>query len=63
MIPQRNQSPIILDESYDLTETVTLAFGSENHEGLLAQADLGAAFVSMSGYEKSPIPITDGEFT
>ncbi|KAL8740500.1 MAG: hypothetical protein Q9190_006810 [Brigantiaea leucoxantha] len=48
--------PIIVDDSYDLAETATLSFGGEHREGLLADGEVGAALLSMSGYGKSPVP-------
>lgn len=59
---QPDQSPIIVDDSYDLEETVALTFGGDYHEGLLAKADLGAAWWPMSGYGKSAIPNLNGTF-
>lgn len=53
--PQQERSPIIVDDSYDLEETVTLTLGGDYNEGLLAKAVLGAALWPMSGYGKSPI--------
>ena len=46
--PQHDQSPIIVDDSYDLEETVALTFGGDYNEGLLAKADWDAALLSMS---------------
>lgn len=60
---QQDRSPIIVDDSYDLEETVALTFGGDYNEGLLAKADLGAALLSMSGYEKSSISNLNGMFS
>lgn len=61
--PQQDQSPIIVDDSYDVEDTVAFTFGGDYNEGLLAKADLGAALWSMSGYEKSTIPSLNGTFS
>lgn len=60
--PQQDRSPIIVDDAFDLEETAALTFGGDYNEGLLAKADLGAALLSMSGYEKSAIPNFNGTF-
>lgn len=59
--PQQERSPIIVDDSYDLEETVALTLGGDYNEGLLAKAVLGAALWPMSGYGKSPI--LNGKFS
>jgi hypothetical protein len=53
--------PIIIDDSDEGTETVSGALGGDYHDGLLATADLGAALLSMSGYEKPPISDINGK--
>lgn len=41
---------------------MALTFGGNYQDGLLAEADFGAALLSMSGYEKSSIPNLNGMF-
>ena len=50
--PQTYPSPLIVDDIYDVAETVALAFGGEHRGGLLAKADYQVALLSMSGSGK-----------
>ncbi|KAL9115545.1 MAG: hypothetical protein Q9187_007301 [Circinaria calcarea] len=55
-VVQNLRSPIILDDSLELAEAVALGIGSESGTGPLAHSHIQTALLSMSGYEKSPIP-------
>lgn len=55
--------PIIFDDSSDLVGSVEFDDGEAQDEGLLAQSDVRAALLSMSGYEKSQYPDTKGKST
>jgi hypothetical protein len=55
--------PIIFDDSSDLVGSVEFDDGEAQDEGLLAQSDVRAALLSMSGYGKSRYPDTKGKST
>ncbi|KAL1628714.1 hypothetical protein SLS56_005706 [Neofusicoccum ribis] len=50
------EAPIIVDEDCDPSEPLSLQFGQDGERGALAGAGLGAALLSMSGYEKTQEP-------
>ncbi|EOD50470.1 putative transcriptional regulator medusa protein [Neofusicoccum parvum UCRNP2] len=50
------EAPIIVDEDCDPSEPLSLQFGQDGGRGALAGAGLGAALLSMSGYEKTQEP-------
>ncbi|KAL8795935.1 MAG: hypothetical protein Q9195_001679 [Heterodermia aff. obscurata] len=54
--PQTHPSPLIVDDIYDVAETVALGFGGEHRGGLLAKADYQVALLSMSGSVKDVNP-------
>ena len=58
--PQTYPSPLIVDDTYDVAETVALGFGGGHRGGLLAKADYQGALLSMSGSVKDVSPIVHG---
>ncbi|KAK8207051.1 hypothetical protein IWZ01DRAFT_352950 [Phyllosticta capitalensis] len=51
------QAPVIVDEDCDPSEPTSLQYGGQDYRsGPLAEAGLGAALLSMSGYEKTQEP-------
>lgn len=50
------EAPLIVDEDCDPSEPSSLQFGPDGERGALAGAGLGAALLSMSGYEKTQEP-------
>ncbi|KAK8172623.1 hypothetical protein BKA80DRAFT_251931 [Phyllosticta citrichinensis] len=50
------QAPVIVDEDCDPSEPTSLQYGQDYRSGPLAEAGLGAALLSMSGYEKTQEP-------
>ena len=59
---QKAPSPIILDDFYDLAETLSPGLGDEHYEGLWGQGSCRAALLSMSGYGKAPPDDGNGEW-
>ncbi|OJD34383.1 transcriptional regulator medusa [Diplodia corticola] len=50
------ETPVIVDEDCDPSEPSSLQFGPDGERGALAGTALGAALLSMSGYEKTQEP-------
>lgn len=56
------QAPVIVDEDCDPSEPTSLQYdGQDYRSGPLAEAGLGAALLSMSGYEKTQEPYMYGK--
>lgn len=55
------EAPLIVDEDCDPSEPSSLQFGPDGERGALAGAGLGAALLSMSGYEKTQEPYVYGK--
>ena len=59
--PQKFQSPLILDDTYEFAEAVGLSIAREFPSSRLVSSDIEAAVLSMSRYEKSPNPHVKGK--
>ena len=61
--PQKFQSPLILDDTYEFAEAVGLNITRDFSSGRLASSDIETAVLSMSSYEQSQNPHVKGKWS